>query len=144
MKAVISGDEGVEVEQPLLCWANSVEADEEVRKILKIMLRAYRLTNDCYDKRFDGKERIDSLTQYLSVVDDYSPSCNNDIVETMKDIVKANILLRRGQVEADYFIDPTDDYHLACVILEQLYEQRESKNADFLEFLIQLNHRQQI
>lgn len=139
MKAVISGDEGVEVEQPLLCWANSVEADEEVRKILKIMLRAYRLTNDCYDKRFDGKERIDSLTQYLSVVDDYSPSCNNDIVETMKDIVKANILLRRGQVEADYFIDPTDDYHLACVILEQLYEQRESKNADFLEFLIQLN-----
>ena len=139
MKAVISGDEGVEVEQPLLCWANSVEADEEVRKILKIMLRAYRLTNDCYDKRFDGKERIDTLTKYLSVVDDYSPSCNNVIVETMKDIVKANILLRRGQVEAEYFIDPTDDYHLACVILEQLYEQRESNNADFLEFLIQLN-----
>lgn len=139
LEAFISGNEEVKVEQPLMCWANSVEADDEVRKDLKSLLQAYRLTNNCYDKRFDGKERIDTLTKYLSVVDDYSPSCNNDIVETMKDIVKANILLRRGQVEAEYFIDPTDDYHLACVILEQLYEQRESKNADFLEFLIQLN-----
>lgn len=140
MEAVISGDERVEVEQPLLCWANSVKADEEVRNILKILLRAYRLTNDCYDKRFEGAKREEKLTKYLKVVDDYSPLCNehND-VERMKGVVKANILLRRGQVKADSFIDPTDDYQRACVILEQLYEQRESKNADFLEFLIQLN-----
>lgn len=138
MEAVISGDERVEVEQPLLCWANSVEVDEEVRKILKIMLRAYRLTNNCYDKRFEGAKRTDTLTQYLRVVDNYSPSSNNN-VEKMKGIVKANILLRRGQVKAGSFDDPTDDYQWACVILEQLYKQREPENADFLEFLIQLN-----
>lgn len=140
MEAVISGDERVKVEQPLLCWANSVESDEEVRNILKILLRAYRLTNDCYDKRFEGTKREDKLTKYLKVVDDYSPLCNehND-VERMKGVVKANILLRRGQVKADSFVDPTDDYQRACVILEQLYRQREPENADFLEFLIQLN-----
>lgn len=140
MEAVISEDKKVLIEQPLLDWANSVEADDEVRKNLKILLQAYRLTNDCYDKRFDGVKRRTNLTHYLSVLDYYSPSCNeNNDIERLKGIVKANILLRRGQVKADSFIDPTDDYQQACVILEQLYEQREPEKADFLEFLIQLN-----
>lgn len=140
MEAFISGNEEVKVEQPLLCWANSVKVDDEVRKDLIILLQVYRLTNDCYDKRFEGVNRRNKLTDYLRVLDSNSKSCNqNKDIERMMGVVKANILLRSGQVKADSFIDPTDDYQQACIILEQLYEQREPEKADFLEFLIQLN-----
>lgn len=139
MEAVISGNEEVKVEQPLMCWENSIEADDKVRKDLKILLQAYRLTNDCYDERFSDN-KINVLSNYLYDIENFRCSDEDDCnIFRLKGVVKANVLLRRGQVKADSFVDPTDDYHQACVILEQLYEQRESKNADFLEFLIQLN-----
>ena len=78
MEAVISGNKDVEVEQSLMCWANSVKADDEVRNDLKILLRAYRLTKDCYDKRFEGVNRRTNLTHYLRVLDYYSKSCSQD------------------------------------------------------------------
>ncbi len=139
MEAVISGNKEVKVEQPLMCWANSVKADDKVRKDLKILLQVYRLTNDCYDERFSDN-KINVLSDYLYDIENFRCSDEDDCnIFRLKGVVKANVLLRSGQVKADSFIDPTDDYQQACVILEQLYEQREPRKADFLEFLIQLN-----
>ena len=130
----------VRLELPLIQWVKSIEADKKVQDELLFLLKVYRLTNDCYDERFKGGEKETILSQYLRKMDDYSMFCeDNTYVVAMNDIVKANILLRRGQVKADSFFDPTDDYRQACVILDQCRNQKEPELLDFLQFLIQLN-----
>lgn len=128
----------VKLELPLIQWAYSVNVDVNIQKELVNLLRVYRLTNDCYDQRFK-EDKVKDLSEYLKQIDKYGNPYKNQTCLAMKNIVKANLLLRRGQVKADSFLNPTDDYQQACVILAQYKNQEEEKLDDFLKFLVDLN-----
>lgn len=149
---------GVKLEKPILQWVQDKNSSD--KNTLLVLMKVYRRTNDLYDERFTSVNNIiDQLTELLSKLEEYEGENNqnstteknaiekvsgfsSETINKAKRIVKANILLRRGQVKANEFIESSNDFQAACAILEYTIQKskfQEDCSLDFLDFLAWLN-----
>lgn len=151
----------VELDKPFLEWVQNnpenVTSGNEKRNALELLMKRYKKTNDLYDKRFtSGESLINQLTDLLLEVEENEGAesnnstnkesevkiTDNDTISKAKKIVIANILLRRGQVKANEFIEPSNDFQAACAILEYTLQKKDLQGncpLDFLDYLAWLN-----
>lgn len=143
---------GVKLEKPILQW---VQENTRDKGTLEVLMKVYRRTNDLYDERFTpGNSTINKLTNLLFELEEYKSdnnqnaftekvdSSSKETINKAKRIVKANILLRRGQVKSNEFIESSYDFQAACAILEYTFQKsnlEENSSLDFLDFLAWIN-----
>lgn len=142
------------LELPIIQWIDSISNQNSRSDLLLLFMKTYRKTNQLYDQRFTTSQEITTKLNELlyaletdtTQVPDESNANHmeemnhwNALFSKVKHVVQANILLRRGQVKANQFIDPSDDYQMACTILAQYYKNTPKTDFEFLDGLIQLN-----